>query len=541
MDIKKSLAKLVLAGSMAFFGSEAKADEIKLSYDFFENKRNNVRINTIDFWPTVDSADQGGPVLSDAINRIQLTPDYDEFIASTNNANLPVDDRIRLLAFLGEGANYNYDESQPFNSVSDGRIFNGVQDAIMYRAPQQVGAICGGIHNFLRNSAQLMGFDAVNYEGVSNKKGTGHIFAMIHTKDGFVNFNYGKTVYTGTHNFYRAVVLSERNEGSSVFIHRVYDGDFLFDFVTPDGVRFFRFTDFNPSLDSLIDSFENHTPPQQGARVNLGNDELSAGYTFNESYFNVGFKGGSMFGVSPSALRRADLFQGTAGFNFGKNDSFFDARISSIYSSLNFANGMQDNMISLLTEYNFGGKLRLTENARLGLAFGSFLAHSFDLNYKKDPRYLLSYGDFKGLLSFEYAPLSAYVSAKVNFAYSDVEEQQILPYLDDIEAGILLNSDSLKLRLAHRLEREAFVPMFALEYDNFSVGLNYGVGRFGVFTPDFLEVNSSGKFNLWKNTRDSALVSSLDLDVDLSYRREFWSNDETFDSGRVQLSLRADF
>lgn len=543
MNLKKIAKNLVLAGGM-LLGAEkcAKADDIKLSCDYFENKKNMVTIeNTVFAMGTADSK-----------QLILGSKDYGDLITDANKILHSNSEKIELLGHLGAAAGNNYDFSRPNQMVSPQYIFAQIKQSISTGKPESAGAICGGIHNFIKTTAQQLGFDAVTYSGRFGKKGTPHVFASIYDlNEGFVDFNYGQITHTRTNNFYRALVLGQRIEGADAFMNYVYDDEFLFANITPDGKRFLNFINVDPSLESLIAKHNNGIDQREGGHVVLSNAELSGEYVLGLKGVSFGIKGGRMFGQTPSALRSADLLEGAVRLAHADDKFYFDFRIG---STLGFFNLVDTNNTAIMFFQTVatGFKVPVTEEIKVGAGIEQIAVIDLDLTNVYDSIFSdvfgqrISLANIKTIWSVDYKDLSSYIAVEFLGVVNNVQEQRFTFELGDIESGIIYDCKDIgKFKVAGKIKTTAYAPYIGFDNKYFGAGLSYGLGRQGVFTPDYLEANARFTLPLLereKNSKNSKKEGiGLSLESNFSLRREQWSHDELYHSGKGELMLKLDF
>ena len=479
--------------------------------------------------------------------QIRESDNHADFIQRANQAELSTEDKIALLSYLGGRAGDNYDDSNTFEKVSLDRIFGGIQTLVETGEITPSGAMCGGIHDFIRESAQGLGLQAATYSGRMGAEGNGHIFASVLGEDGFVNIDYDELVRTGTFNFYRALDLAQQVEGSTVFAHHVYDDKFLFRRITPDGQRFFRFIQVDPSLDSFIGRVENGLQFSPGAHITLGNTEVSAGYElkpYEQVPISFTFKAGTMFGQPNGALDRAEMFEALGRWDFQISDApcdiDFDFRAGLVYGLFHQAKtqksliALADGQLSLAVELPEDQKVKLYIRTvfavdMLGIedSEGSTgVVHLFDLN---------------AMLAYESGVLNPYAAIQLMGGSNNVQEQSSALHVGDVEAGLIWKTPLANIRTAGRLAPEALVARLGVETDRFGLDLRYGHGRQGVFTPDFIEADAHGRIILQDIMPAHPLANRTSLEGKVGVRHERWSNGEENNQGTAQLTLQIEF
>ena len=148
MMIKNAVKNAIAAGTvLCGLAMPAKADDITLSYDYIENaSRAPCSVQRSGFIDGFNSYKQ-----------IRESDNHADFIQRANQAELSTEDKIALLSYLGGRAGDNYDDSNTFEKVSLDRIFGGIQTLVETGEITPSGAMCGGIHDFIRESAQGLG------------------------------------------------------------------------------------------------------------------------------------------------------------------------------------------------------------------------------------------------------------------------------------------------------------------------------------------------------------------------------------------------
>ena len=553
----KSLFKKCLATGAFVLGMiglpEAKAHDIILSCDYFENKRNMAQIEYVFSEPSSDISKEKDilekhvkqPVL--AQSEITSAKDYYEYVRAINAQALSKNERIHKIALLGNVASYNYDYSLPNNKVSSQQIFSGIQDFLNTGKPMPNGAICGGIHEFTKKAAQELGIDAVTYFGRTGKEGSGHVFTSMLGDYGFVNQNYGQLLHTNTFNFYKALSIAQQVEGSVVLDHQVYDNEFLFHRITPEGQHFFRFIRFDPLLENFINTMEKGVEIPNGGHIVLGNNEVSGAYDLTQKYLTVSVKGGRIYGQPISALKTADMFEGVLRLTYEeKKQGFFDTRLGMIYSMFDQVYNKQQ-LIFIVTEMQGGGYIPIAKETNIFLGMSLFGSGGIPIiEYAKADAVTMMIINLNTFISLDKGPFSVYAASQVMKGSNNVEEQEFTVYLGDIEVGTTYKCPFGKTRFAFVLKPEAYCPRVSFENKNFSVGLDYGIGRYGVFTPNYFEINTTGNvcigdFISKKSENEKRFIDNLYLSGQISARHEQWSHGETDTSGTLQTQIKADF
>lgn len=524
--LKKIIQATTLAGALFFPTARAHAHDITLQYDYFENKQNTTFIeqapSNLEFDTLITNADN-----------------YNDFIADTNTKNLLTTEKIQLIAHLGDLATENYDNSKPFKEVNFDRVFANIQHLLQTGERQPSGAICGGIHHVMMRTAQQLNLEAVTYTGRSKNNGTGHVFTSIHGNDGFDNLSYGEVMHTNTHNFYQALILSQRAQGRADLDHRIYDDEFLYRYFPPDAQHFFRYTDFNPDINKLTNSLllQPHTP-KHGISLVAGNTELSLAGAINPEPFVLFAKIGRMNGQKPSALRDATLLEGGLGVYHHKDDTFLDARIALVYGLFNERNTDEDR-IFILSDISTGTKWTINKNIKLGTGARLFTATDIP-DSLKDNDQMLGIFDITGMGSLEIGQtITFYTTAQGIGGLSNVREQQPTIHLGDIETGLAYKHGSYLIKTASRIKPEAYTAEITLTHhqpqntiETLSLTARHGWGRHNDFTPDYTEAEAELSTHLNDN---------ITLKTNITYRNEKWTRDETNHQGSGQLTLEIKF
>ncbi len=537
--IKQLIATGALLAGLAL-PQKVLAHDITLSYDYFQNKKNTALIQ--------HTTSAEGTLSEKAITS---TADYFDHIATINRTSLTNAERIQHVGILGDTAGINYDYSYPFKKVSLDTVFRGIQQATQTGTPSEGGAICGGIHNFTRKASQHLGFPAINYSGRNGTEGAGHFFTSILGDEGFVHQNYGQLVHTRTFNFYQALVLAQRAEGSVEFNHLMYDGRFLFRTFTPDAQRIFRFAQFDPTLDAMIKTLDPRTSHNSGGHIVLGNTELSGAYEHAIDLSGQGRygiltltgKAGRMYGQPPSTLKHADIFEGKGTITIDVDYFFIDMTFGAFYGILQQYE-KQEQRPFFFGDTILGGRATLDKQTRL--VYGIRFASIGDIpKVERDGiNSLLALFDLNTITALQHGPITAYTAVQLIQAPNNVEEQQFAVHLGDIETGILYTCPFGRTRIAGRLKPEAYEARIGLEHKHFSLKATYGIGRHDVFTPDYVEAETTGRLPLTELTGNKDSKNILDrtsIEGKLSIRHELWSHKETNTSGSAQAVLMVEF
>ncbi|MBI4148070.1 hypothetical protein HY490_02155, partial [Candidatus Woesearchaeota archaeon] len=104
--------------------------------------------------------------------------------------------------------------------------------------------------------------------------------------------------------------------------------------------------------------------------------------------------------------------------------------------------------------------------------------------------------------------------------------------LGDVEAGVLVDTGLGRIRVAGRVQPEAYVARVGLAGKAFDLDARYGVGRHGPFTPDFVEVRAGGRL---------PITDSVGVDASVSGRHEQWSHGEQNTEGTATVQVKVDF
>lgn len=529
--IKKLLsASVFLAGFL--FPSKSEAGNIRLDYQRdFSSAAVELRYDYLS-WNDTSARMHINEILPfEARNNLEEyitgAGSYADFISSINGSGFSSQDKIFILAVLGDVAGQNYDYSMPFREVSSQQLFSAIQQNISNNEIVVAGAICGGIHDFLRNTARSFGLPAVTYFG-RNIGGGDHVLAAVLGDTGFVHFNYGDVMTTRTFNFYRSLVLADRVVGNSVFSHDVQNGDFLFRYYTPDGRNFFRFAGFNPDLDVIVDAVSHGVAPfNEGAHVVLGNTELSGSVDARVlNIFEVAAKAGRVYGHETSALSASDWAECVFRARFSEKEMYFDGRGGIVYGVFE-EQRFRGERLFFLFDVLFGDRFNFND---VHIGFDGRVFFAGDMN--SDDHLLRPSLDGSCALSAGYGPVAVYLSGQIIQGYDNVSEQNVTVHVGDAEVGILYKTSLGTVRLAGRIQPEAFVGRAGFENSNFSIDARYGVGRFYAFTPDFFEARARGRF---------LLSDSLSLEGSFSARHEQWLHGEQSLDGSLSGQMTVDF